>query len=175
MAKDGTAAIAEIPTGAASVAENVALATNNPEMEPSAEFLREVAAQVQGQLKQFDVAQLTSASALVDQDLNVTDAFLYPMTIDGETAERLVTEVVTPDGVQHHVAQNLVGSRTTILNIFDNFRRLQRSLTLTNCRFNAVGKPRFGNQFLALMPTDRTEKLIDGKPLGGAAKRQISA
>lgn len=122
-----------------------------------------IMAEIQSSLKSLVIDKLTAASTLLDRPLNVHDAIL--MTFEGfkkegkDNGERVVFEVSDADGVVYNVAQGAIGSRMTVVKIFDNIRKLQKNLTLTNCYFKEVGKPVGGNTPIILFPSNETQYL----------------
>lgn len=136
-------------------------AFNSNEMAIPAELLMELTAEIQSDLKSLRINKLTSASKMLGKSVSVKDAFLMTFdswVTDKDDGQRCVFEVVDEATNEvHFVVQNPSGSRLTVVNIYNNVRKTQRQLTLTDCEFKEVGNGKFGNKAIILLPTEATK------------------
>jgi hypothetical protein len=128
-----------------------------------AEFLAELSAEIQADLEMLSIDQLTSATLLLGRPLALLDAFVmqfsFKDTREGDDGQRVVLKVADVNGIVYHVVQSPIGSRLTVVNIFNNCRRAQRRLTLTNMIFKEVGVGKFNNKPIILSMTSDTRQL----------------
>lgn len=127
------------------------------------ELLAELTAEIQSDLKSLRIDKLTAPTVLLDQLISVRDAFLMTFSSfasDKDDGQRIVFEVTDEIGLTYFVPQSPSGSRLTFVNVFNNIRKMQRRLTLTNCKFQHVGQGKYGNRPIILQPTESTKYLF---------------
>lgn len=131
----------------------------------SNEFLAEISAEIQADLKALTIEQVTSPKKeLLNKRLTLHDVFLmvfagFAEPANNDDGTRAVFEVSDENGIVYYVAQSPTGSRLTYVGIWNNVRKAQRKLTLTNVEFHEVGRPKFGNQAVILQPTKDTQQV----------------
>lgn len=128
------------------------------------EFIAEITAQIQGDLKTLFVDKLTSAKSLMENETNllVNDAFLmnFQFSDDKFNGQRVVYEVISDSGLTYYVAQSPIGSRLSWVSLFENVRKIGRKLTIPNCQFREVGTGKFGNRPIILSPSTNSKPQI---------------
>lgn len=135
-----------------------------PEVNLSAEYLTTLAAEIQVDLKALTVDKFTPPRELLDKKLNLHDVFIMQVAGFAEPEKndegfRVISEVTDEDGISYSVAQNAIGSRMTMVNLYNNVRKAQQKLVLTNVYFKELGTGKFGNKPIILTLSKETQQV----------------